>query len=108
MPLALDFPPDDIKTLKGMLIAKHAARVGALQAPKARDEARVRAPLIEQTKFTIARLRHERFGQSLAEGALLEQFELAPAAAWNPAIPSIRVICALHQLDTSSNMQLGR
>jgi len=32
--------------------------------------------LIEKLKFTIAKLRHEQFGQSSERGALLEQLEL--------------------------------
>jgi transposase len=32
--------------------------------------------LIEKLKFTIAKLRHERFGQSSERGALLDQLEL--------------------------------
>jgi transposase len=55
--------PNDIETLKAMLLAERA-------------EAKARALLIEQMKFTIAKLRHERFGQSSERGALLEQLEL--------------------------------
>jgi transposase len=55
--------PDDIETLKAMLIAERA-------------EAKTRALLMEQMKFTIAKLRHERFGQSSERGTLLEQLEL--------------------------------
>jgi transposase len=35
-----------------------------------------RALLIEKLKYTIRKLRHERFGQSSERGALLEQLEL--------------------------------
>ncbi len=42
----------------------------------AEAEAGHRALLIEQMKFTIAKWRHERFGQSSERGAILEQFEL--------------------------------
>jgi transposase len=60
-----------------MLIAAHAARLAAeAKAQNAEAEARHRALLIEQMKFTIAKLRHERFGQSSERGALLEQLEL--------------------------------
>src|ERR1700704_347583 len=53
-----------------MLIAVDAARLSA------EAEAKARALLIEQMKFTIAKLRHERFGQSSERGAILEQLEL--------------------------------
>jgi transposase len=65
-----DSLPDDIETLKAMLLAERAARLAA------EAEARTRALLIEKLKFTIAKLRHERFGQSCERGALLEQLEL--------------------------------
>lgn len=61
-----------------MVLATQAALVEA-QA-KARDleaEARARALLIEQMKFTIAKLKHERFGQSSERSAVLEQLELS-------------------------------
>jgi transposase len=65
-----DSLPDDIETLKAMLLAERAARLNA------EAEARARALLIEQLKFAIAKLRHERFGQSSERGAVLEQLEL--------------------------------
>ena len=72
--------PDDVATLKAMVIAERAARVEAeAKAQNAEAEARARALLIEQMKFTIAKLRHERFGQSSERGAVLEQLELALA-----------------------------
>ena len=75
-----DSLPDDVVTLKAMLIAAHAARLAAeVKAQNAEAEARARALLIEQMKFTIAKLRHERFGQSSERGAALEQLELALA-----------------------------
>src|SRR5258707_9237523 len=58
-----------------MLLAERAARTAA------EAQARHRALLIEQLKFTIAKLRHERFGQSSERGAILEQLELALADA---------------------------
>src|SRR4030067_980491 len=76
-----DSLPNDIDTLKTMLIAEHAARVEAqVKAQNAEAEARARALLIEQMKFTIAKLRHERFGQSSERGAGLEQLELSLTA----------------------------
>jgi transposase len=72
-----DSLPDDVETLKAMLIAAHAERLAAeARAQNAEAEARHRALLIEQMKFTIAKLRHERFGQSSERAALLEQLEL--------------------------------
>jgi transposase len=59
--------PDDVETLKAMLLAERQA-YGA----KVRDQ----ALLIEQLKHQIARLRHERFGQSSERRALLDQLEL--------------------------------
>ena len=41
-----------------------------------RGEAQHRALLIEKLKYTIEKLRHERFGQSSERGALLDQLEL--------------------------------
>ena len=63
-----------------MLIVERAARIEAeVKAQNAEAEARARTLLIEQMKFTIAKLRHERFGQSAERGAALEQLELALA-----------------------------
>src|SRR5215475_161076 len=73
MTLTPDSLPDDVTTLKAMVIA---ARVACLNAEA---EVRARALQIEQMKFTIAKLRHERFGQSSERGAILEQLELALA-----------------------------
>src|SRR5882757_391069 len=77
MPRTPDSLPDDVETLKAMLIAANAACLEAeAKARNLEAEARHRALLIEQMKFTIAKLRHERFGQSSERGALLEQLEL--------------------------------
>ena len=63
--------PDDVETLKALLLAERAARVSA------EAQARTRALEIEQLKFTIAKLRRERFGASSERGArLLDQLEL--------------------------------
>ena len=53
-----------------MLIAERAARL------KAEAKAHARALEIEKLKFAIAKLRHQRFGQSAERGALIEQLEL--------------------------------
>src|SRR5882757_6061344 len=74
---ANDSLPDDVETLKAMLIAAQAACLEAqAKARNLEAEARARALLIEQMKFTIAKLRHERFGQSSERGAVLDQLEL--------------------------------
>ena len=65
-----DSLPNDVATLQSMLVAERAARLAA------QSEAQYRAVLIEKLKFTIKKLRHERFGQSAERGALLEQLEL--------------------------------
>jgi len=67
---AVDSLPDDVETLKAMVIA---ARVKALNAEA---EAHALALQVEKMKFEIARLRHEQYGQSAERGALLEQLEL--------------------------------
>jgi transposase len=69
--------PDDIETLKAMFLAQRRALVAAeARATAAESEARTRALEIEKLKHTIAKLRHERFGQSSERGALLDQLEL--------------------------------
>jgi transposase len=73
MTLTPDSLPDDVATLKAMVIAAQLACLNA------EAEARARALQIEQMKFTIAKLRHERFGQSSERSAILEQLELALA-----------------------------
>lgn len=65
-----DSLPNDVATLQSMLVAERAARRAA------QSEAQYRAVLIEKLKFTIKKLRHERFGQSAECGVLLEQLEL--------------------------------
>jgi hypothetical protein len=61
---------DDVATLKAMLLADRAARTAAEVASQAL------ALMIEKLKFAIAKLRHERFGQSSERAALIEQLEL--------------------------------
>jgi hypothetical protein len=65
-----DSLPNDVETLKSMLIAERAARMAA------EGEANYRALLIEKLKYTINKLRHEQFGPSSERGALLDQLEL--------------------------------
>jgi len=74
---ATDSLPTDLSAAHAMIIAQREALIVAeAKAQNAEAEARHRALLIEQMKFTIAKLRHERFGQSAERGALFEQLEL--------------------------------
>jgi transposase len=59
--------PDDVETLKAMLLTEREAY---------RAELREQALRIEQLKQRIAKLQHDRFGQSSERRALLEQLEL--------------------------------
>jgi len=80
MPSSADSLPDDVATLKAMVIAAQRARLEAeAKARNAEAEVRARELLIEQMKFTIAKLRHDRFGQSSERSAVLEQLELSLA-----------------------------
>jgi transposase len=66
-----DSLPNDVAALKAMLLAERAART-AMQA-----EAQARVLEIEKLKFTIAKLRHERFGAASERAArLIDQLEL--------------------------------
>src|ERR1700757_587671 len=74
MTSAADSPlPSDVATLQTMLLNERAARMAA------ESEAKFRALLIEKLKYTIAKLRHERFGQSAERSGILEQLELSLA-----------------------------
>jgi transposase len=77
---AADSLPDDIATLKALLIDERAARLQAeAKARNAEAEARARALMIEKLNYLIAKLRHERFGQSSERHVVLEQLELTLA-----------------------------
>ena len=77
VPPTPDSLPDDVATLKAMVIAAYRARLEAqVKARNAEAEVRARELEIERMKFTIAKLRHERFGQSSERSAVLEQLEL--------------------------------
>jgi transposase len=66
--VVVDAPlPDDVNALKAMLLAEREAY---------RAELREQALRIEQLKQRIAKLQHERFGQSSERRALLAQLEL--------------------------------
>src|SRR5947207_742048 len=60
--------PDDVETLKAMLLAERSARQTAEKLTKLRE--------LEIEKHRIAKLQHERFGQSSERRALLDQLEL--------------------------------
>jgi hypothetical protein len=75
--------PDDVETLKAMLLAERQAH---------RAEVRDQALLIEKLEHQIAELLHDRFGQSSERRALRDQLELqlspdgsAAASALGPA-----------------------
>ncbi|HEX9627603.1 MAG TPA: IS66 family transposase [Acidiferrobacterales bacterium] len=55
---------------------REALVVAEARATAAESEAKLRALQIEQLKFTIAKLRHQQFGQSSERSAILEQLEL--------------------------------
>jgi transposase len=65
-----DSLPTDLASAHALIIAQRAALIAA------QSEAQHRALLIEKLKYTIRKLRHERFGQSSERGALLDQLEL--------------------------------
>jgi transposase len=72
-----DSLPTDLASAHALIIAQREALLAAqAHAAAAESEAKYRALLIEKLKFTIAKLRHERFGQSSERGALLDQLEL--------------------------------
>jgi transposase len=79
-----DSLPTDLARAHALIIAQRqalsAAQAARLEAEaKARNaeaEVRARELVIEQMKFTIAKLRHEQFGQSSERSAVLEQLEL--------------------------------
>jgi transposase len=72
-----DSLPTDLASAHALIIAQRQALSAAeLRATAAESEAQYRAQLIEKLKFTIRKLRHDRFGQSWESGALLDQLEL--------------------------------
>jgi len=75
-----DSLPPDLASAHAIIIEmRNALLIAQAQVAAAESEAKYRALLIEQLKFTIAKLRHERFGQSSERGAVLEQLELSLA-----------------------------
>src|SRR5262249_61034608 len=72
-----DSLPTDLAAAHAMIIAQREALLAAeARASAAESEAKFRALVIEKLKFTIAKLRHQNFGQSSERGAVLEQLEL--------------------------------
>ena len=72
-----DSLPTDLASAHALIIAQRQALSEAeLRAAAAENEAQHRALLIEKLKFTIRKLRHDRFGQSSERSALLDQLEL--------------------------------
>ncbi len=73
-----DSLPTDLASAHALIVAQRQALSAAeIRAAAAESEAQYRALLIETLKFTIRKLRHDRFGQSSERGALLlDQLEL--------------------------------
>lgn len=86
--------PDDVETLKTMLLAERQAH---------RTEVHNQALLIEQLKHQIARLRHERFGQSSERRALLDQLEALYPSRDGPMSPC----CAARSISGGLSAELG-
>src|SRR5947209_20311610 len=77
MTSAVDSRPTDLPTAQAVIIAQHQAlSVAEARAAAAESEAQYRALLIEKLKYTIAKLRHQQFGQSSERSAILDQLEL--------------------------------
>src|ERR1700736_3789227 len=77
MALSADSLPTDLASAHAMIVATREALLAAeARASAAESEAKYRALLIEKLKYTIAKLRHQQFGQSSERSALLEQLEL--------------------------------
>ena len=73
-----DSLPDDVETLKALLLAGQCRTHGrGSEGAQCRSAGpRALALLIEKMKFKIAKLRHEQYGQSSERRALIEQLEL--------------------------------
>jgi transposase len=80
MGTAADSVPTDLAYAHAMIIAQRTALLAAEALASALEsEAKYRTLLIEKLEYTIAKLRHEKFGQSSERGAVLEQLELSLA-----------------------------
>jgi transposase len=72
-----DSLPSDLTSAHALIVAQRQALSAAqARATAAESEAQYRALLIEKLKYTIRKLRHDRFGQSSERGAVLDQLEL--------------------------------
>lgn len=72
-----DSLPTDLSAAHAIIIAQRDALLTAeARATAAESEARFRALLIEKLKYTIAKLRHEQYGQSSERVSVLDQLEL--------------------------------
>src|SRR3954451_4005000 len=72
-----DSLPTDLASAHALIMAQRQALSDAqARVTAAESEAQSRALLIEKLKYTIRKLRHERFGQSSERGELLDQLEL--------------------------------
>jgi len=84
MPRRSDSLPTTLAAARAAIVAQREALAAAekraeaaeVRAVAAENEAKSHALRIEKLKFTIAKLRHARFGQSAERGAILEQLEL--------------------------------
>ena len=77
MTRAIDSLPPDLAAAHAMILAqRQALSVAEARATAAESEAKSRALQIEKLKYTIAKLRHQQFGQSSERGAILDQLEL--------------------------------
>lgn len=75
-----DSLPTDLAAAHAMIIAQRDALMAAeARVSAAESEAKFRALLIEKLKYIIAKLRHEKFGQSSERSIVLEQLELSLA-----------------------------
>ena len=72
-----DTLPTDLATAHALILRQRIALAAAeARAASAENEAKIRDLQIEKLKHTIAKLRHEQFGQSAERRALLDQLEL--------------------------------
>jgi transposase len=70
-----DSLPTDLASAHALIIAQRQALSAAeMRATVVESEAQYRALLIEKLKFTIRKLRHERFGQSAERGTISSSF----------------------------------
>ena len=78
-PMALDPMqlPNDVATLKALLVAEHAARIASdTRALEAETRAKDLDAEIESLKLTIAKLQRDKYGASSERARLLDQLEL--------------------------------